>query len=361
MKTHFFDMNISSVDKNKLQELKWEKSTTIYKNEKEIPKGDNILVFEWIFSQNFKKWEVSRNWYKYIQDGWVVDNYARMPIILWQHNDAYGWIWFTSEIWQDSKWNLVWLFWVDLDMLEERNAKQVKWWFVSSISTWAITLEDWFEEIETWKIYSQDEARDKFWFENILDALFRQSDRILNYVVTKAELVENSLVTIWSNYWAIAKSVNTLSDEMREKAEELKKNKSSNDETLHTNYKSDMSKADIEKTLKDDVAPETKSDKVEDKNIDKVDDVETDKVEDKDINKKENSVEALQNKITELENSFDTYKNEVEKEIKELKETNSKLDKTNRDEVLENAPQINKWDNKSDLKSIWDFKDKWKK
>lgn len=351
METHYFNMEVNSINRDKLKKIEWEKRETLFKNAKEIPEWENIMVFQWVFSQNFKKWEVSRNWYKYDQKGWVVDNYARLPLILWQHNDSYGWIGFTKELWLDSKWNLVWLFWVDLDMLEERNAKQVRNWYVTSVSTWATTLEDWFEDVKTWKIYTRDEAEAKFWFDAIIDALWVMKDRVLNYVVTKAELVENSLVTIWSNYWAIAKSVNTLSDEMKKKAEELKLNKSSKDEILLDNYKSNMSKAVIE-TKDTDVTPEAE-----------VEVVETPVVVETEVETpvEPNNVELLNNKLAELEKSFDTYKNEVEKELNDLREKNKNIDAEARKNIIANAPQIVKGNKVDWVNSIEDFKNKYSK
>lgn len=69
---------------------------------------------------------MSRNKYKYSQDGWQFDHYANNPIILWQHNQDYGGIGRAKAFYKNSSGDLAGIFWVDLDTLEPRNAKQVK-------------------------------------------------------------------------------------------------------------------------------------------------------------------------------------------------------------------------------------------
>lgn len=366
MEKHYFNMQVNSISLNKLKELEWQKSKTLFKNSEAIPEWDNIMVFQWIFSQNFKKGEKSRNGYKYDQNWWIVDNYARLPIILWQHDDNYGWIGMTQELYLDTNNNLSWIFYVDLDTLEERNAKQVKKWFVKSVSTWAITLEDWFEDNETWKVYSQEEAMEKYWFENILNALWGAWNSVLTYIVSKAELVENSLVTIWSNYWAIAKSVNTLSDEMKKKAEELKQNMSSNDETLILNNKA-MKRAEKLKTneVETDIVPavEEETELVETDQ----EEVKTETWTDEPKTQEENKVvEVLRNDFNLLKNDFETLRNTLEtlkSENEALKEENKALKNTDKvkqkQNILDNAPKITTWTD--GVKSIEDLKNKYRK
>ncbi len=356
-KIHYFDMEVNSITRDKIKSIEWEKSKVLFKNSEKIPEGENIVIFSWVFSQNFQKWEKSRNWYKYDQEWWILENYARLPIILWQHQDDYGGIGYTQELWLDTKWNLCWLFYVDTETLEERHANQVKKWFVKSVSTGAITLETMFEHNETGKRYSRKEAEEEFGFENIWRCLCWFKDSILTYIVTKAELVENSLVTIWSNYWAIAKKVNSLNDEMREEAEKLKNLSSKQDETLFLNQETFMKKENLgtndTSTNTTPVVlaevPETTPKEENGVNVDSL----------------KNELEAEKNKVSELQNSFDTYKNEAETKINSLtlekdnlqKEVNEFKEKA-KTEILENAPNVTKWENNNGVKTVADFKKK---
>ena len=356
-KIHYFDMEVNTITRDKIKSIEWEKSKVLFKNSEKIPEWENIVIFSWVFSQNFKKWEKSRNWYKYDQNGWILENYARLPIILWQHKDDYWGIWYTQELWLDTKWNLCGLFYVDTETLEDRHSNQVKKWFVKSVSTGAITLETMFEHNESWKRYTRKEAEEEFGFENIWKCLYWFKDSILTYIVTKAELVENSLVTIWSNYWAIAKKVNSLSDEMKEEAEKLKNLSSKQDETLFLNYKTPMKKEDIEKNGNpNEATPEvTEGTPAEAPTEENGVNVESLK----------NELEAEKNKLSELQTNFDTYKNETETKINALtqeketlqKEVNELKEKA-RDEVLKNAPKITKEENKNGVKTLDDFKKK---
>jgi len=327
MEKHYFNMDINSITRDWLKKLEWEKATTLFKNSDWIPEWDNIKIFQWIFSQNFKKWEKSRNWYKYDQNGWLVDNYARMPLILWQHDDWYGWIWLTQELWLDTKWNLQWLFFVDLDMLEDRNRKQVEKGFVKMVSTWAITLEAMFEDNETWKRYTREEAEDKFGWENIIKCLWGMRDSILTYVVTQAELVENSLVTIWSNFWAIAKSVNTLDNEMKTIAEQIK---SEHDKNLFSK-KSDMVK-DVKNTVEEEKEVETtpETTETEENKVDSLKEVDTLKNE---IASKDSEIESLKNSLSVKDTEINSLKDEVSKKETEI---NTLRDEA-KEKVLANA------------------------
>ncbi len=170
----------------------------------EAPKWDNIIIFRWIASQSYWKWEKSRNGYKYDQNGWDTTNYWKNPIILWQHNASYGWIGKCMSFWLDDENNLNTMFFVDTNNLDERNAYQVKNWYVTAISTWAISKEHMFEDQEDdYKMITQEEAEEKYDFWEVLYALWGMSDKLI-LVVTKSEMLEHSMVTIWSNWEAIA-------------------------------------------------------------------------------------------------------------------------------------------------------------
>lgn len=351
MNKHYFNMKVNSLNRDWLKKLEWEVDKVLFKNSESIPEGDNIKIFQGIFSQKFGKWEKSRNWYKYDQNGWYVDNYARMPIILWQHDDSYGGIGFTQELWLDTKWNLQGLFYVDLDMLEERNRKQVEKWFVKMISTWAITIEDWFEHNETGKIYSFDEAEDEFGWENVWKSLWGVKDAILTYIVLKAELVENSLATIWSNFWAIAKSVNSLWDEMKEKAEQIK---SKYDKTTLISKDEDMTK-NLKKNSEEEVVetPETQEEEVVKTTDEVVETPETEWGEDITETKEENkvktdSVETLKNALASKDSEIESLKNSLSAKDTEIKSLTDKIEKYESDakeKILANANVDNSIDN----------------
>lgn len=359
MEKHFFDMQVNTIDRNAIKNI--ERKETLFTNKKEIPEGENIIVFEGVFSQKYKKGEKSRNGYKYIQSGWDVSNYAELPIILWQHDDTYGGIWFAKEIYLNKQWDLSWVFFVDLNTLDEKKAYQVKNGYVTSISTWAITLEDWFEDNATWKIYTSDEAEKKFWFDAIMDCLFWVQDAVLTYVVTKAELIENSLVTIWSNAKAKALQVNSLQDEMKKKAEELKTNQiqSQTRDTLLPNEDSMEKQENTSEITTPDVVDEVVetpvTDEVEETQVSE----ETRETTKETQTEEENKIETLENEIQELKNSFAEYKNEMEAKFDSLK-TDTKISQReeNRAKVKKIFETSGAKQNASDVKSVEDFKKK---
>lgn len=332
MEKHFFDMKIDSINRDWLKKLEWEKSKVLFKNSDWIPEWDNIKIFQWIFSQNFKKWEKSRNWYKYDQEGWFVDNYKRLPIMLWQHDDSYGWIWFVNELYVDTKGNLAWIFYVDLDMLEDRHRKQVEKWFVTMVSTWAITMEAMYEHNENWKRYTQDEAVEEFWYSNVVEALWGDVNAILTYVVTKAELVENSLVTIWSNFWAIAKSVNSIWDEMNTIANQMKSKQDKN------NLFSKNSTMNLDEAMKE---------------------IETLW---NDVSERDTKLNALTDEVSEKAKKIDSLEKDVEakeKEINTLKDKSSKnedklekLEKDAKEKILAAAKIDNGWGEKVETDKV---------
>ena len=178
-------------------------NSSMVKTGKEIPTEGNIVVFKGIASQNYAKGEKSRNGYKYDQNGWDFSSYMSNPIILWQHNAQFGGIGNAVSFWNDAKGNLNALFFVDLDTLEERNAVQVRKGYVTAISTGAIAKEYMFEDNDTGERYTEAEAEEKFGGWNVLLAYWGENKN-LTLVVTKAEMIENSLVTIGSNENAIA-------------------------------------------------------------------------------------------------------------------------------------------------------------
>lgn len=138
------------------------------------------------------------------------------------------------------------MFFVDLDTLEERNATQVKRGFVSAISTGAIPEEYMFEENDSGDLYTEADAEEKFGWKNLWDAMWGDSD-ILTLVVTKAKMIENSLVTIGSNENAIAMQ-NAIGKHFQEYAEEYKKTKTNSAEETETEKPTEPTTATVEET-----------------------------------------------------------------------------------------------------------------
>lgn len=78
-----------------------------------------------------------------------------------------------------------------------------------------------FEDAETGEMLSEVDAEEKYGWENVWKALVGWGSDFITLVITKAKMVENSLVTIGSNEKALAVS-NSLSDSFQERAEEYK-------------------------------------------------------------------------------------------------------------------------------------------
>lgn len=334
---------------DEVQELEWAKNKVLFTNSWEVPTWENIMLFEWIFSQNFWKGEKSRNGYKYDQNGWYVDNYARYPIILWQHDDNYWWIGYCKELWLDTNSNLCGLFYVDLDTLEERNAKQVRKWMIKGISTGASKMEAMFELNETGKRYTQEEAIQKFWREAVVNCLWGLWDTTLTYIITKAELIENSLVTIWSNYWALARQVNGLEDDMKNEAEKILKEAPKKVQNLYSNIWKMKEMKEKKETQKNDVETSTSEvtnteDSLEaSAKVNSEEDVKTSEwVETAEKNSAEgkNTLEVLTEKLETLQKNFDEFKENSTAEIDKLKAENKTLRDAQRKDVLESAPNV---------------------
>lgn len=313
---HYINLQIDSF--NDKQEIK--KNKVLFKNRGPIPDGDNIKIFTGIFSENYSKWKKSRNGYKYDQEGWDLKNYMKSPIILWQHNETYGWIGKALELYLDENNNLWGKFYVDLDLLDDRNRKQVERWMVTMLSTGAITLDWAFEENKTGKRYSENDAIEKFWISEVLNALNNIKNSILTYVVTKAELVENSLVTIWSNAWALAKSLNSIDDEMLEKAKKLESLYFNNTTMKKNELETEVTEPEVEETegewvteVESEVEEEVTTNDVEEEVTEEVTAEPTEKVETetnsitelkKSINAKDALIEWLTERVSKLENEI---------------------------------------------------------
>lgn len=223
---------------------------------------------------------------------------------------------------------------MDLDTLEPRHAKQIKNGYTAGVSTGASTEEYMFEDNENGNRYSREDAEEKFGWENVMNAFFGASS-VLTLVITKAKLLENSLVTIGSNAKAVALQ-NSIGDYFGRIAEDYK--------TLHSNKNSMKNK--------DAITPETTESPV-------TETPETDT----------NSVEVLQNEVKNLQNQIEELKKNHQEEINKIRdEEKAKFDsllveETNkiRTEEKENLAKIVAEQNNTtgEVNSVEDFRKKY--
>ena len=221
----FFNMKANKFDT--LNDALKNFGTNAFSTGVEVPTNvdGNIIIFSGLASQAYGKGEKSRNGYKIDPNGWDFTNYGFNPIILLQHNDDLGGIGHAIKF-EVTAEGLNILFYVDLNTLDAKTAYQVKNGFINAISTGHITKSDGIEEVETGIVYTIGDAIEKFGIDNVWDAFCGESE-MFTYIVTKAEAVENSLVTIGSNEKAMA-TQNAIGGYVKNKygnsLEELKKN-----------------------------------------------------------------------------------------------------------------------------------------
>jgi len=342
----FVNFNATKINKNDLEEkLNNNKWKLMWK----MPKvDDNILVFEWVLSQNYGLWEKNRNWYKIDPNGWDFSDYKNNPIILLQHNHENGWIGRAVKFDINESWDLTSIFYVDLNTLDEKTRYQIENWYISSVSTSHITIEDMVEDNKTGKRMTREEAMEEwvdvrwvlFWY-----------DENYTLVVTKANMIENSMVTIWSNEKAIVshnsvwnyftnKYINTLELTDEKKNELLQNNFLSNDiktmikktndvKTSKSNTKVDETKVNetnVEETKADETkADETKTDetKVEETKVDetKVDETKVEETKDDETKVEETKVDETKNKVSENNDSSENDETKAESENDEVEKS----------------------------------------
>lgn len=252
--TFYISTVCNSLDQNAVQDILSMKSDWIKKTGVEIPQNnENIVVFKGVVSQNYGVWEASRNKYKYDQTGWIFDDYNHNPLILWQHDQDYWAIGHAVQFWLDQEKNLNALFYVDLSTLEPRHANQIKNGYVKGISTGASTVEYMFEDNSTGERMNREDAEAKYGWENVFLALVWWANDFITLVITKAKMVENSMVTIGSNEKALAMK-NSIGTSFEKIAEEYKNSKngskkadlSSNSTSMNQEIKKDNTTDDPE-------------------------------------------------------------------------------------------------------------------
>ena len=319
----FFNMVANSISKENMASALDDFTKNAIETNIDVPTGDNIMIFKWIASQAYKKGGKNRNGYKIDPNGWDFTNYLLNPIILLQHNAQTGGIGKAIKFDVNND-GLNILFFVDLNTLDDKTRYQVENGYISAISTGHITEEDGIEDNKTGKVYSIEDAMEKFWWENVWSAFMWGSD-LYTYIVTKAQAIENSLVTIGSNEKAIAlpnaigKYALNRHAPLINKLEEMKKN--AEDKKLE----------DVKVNEEDKVEEKVEEKETEEKTDEKVED----KVESVETNDEEKVEEEVTEEGTTEENTTEENKEDEEETTEENKEEENKEEETIEEETTE--------------------------
>jgi len=315
----FLNFNAKVLDKSTIIETEDNKWKVMSK----VPKGENIMVFEGIASQNYWLWEKSRNWYKIDQNWWDFKAYKNNPIMLLQHDHTYWGIGHSINISQDENGNLINRFYIDLNTLDDKTRYQVENGFITAVSTSHISKEDMIEDNKTGERMTFADAWENG--VNVWEVLRWISDTH-TLVVTKAEMVENSLVTIWSNEWAIVWHNSVGSYFTNKYIENMKITKKQKDEMLKKKW--------LSKDMKEKI-----------NGLEEVVEKEVEDIE-KEVVKKD--VEEVKKEETPKETSEEVEKEEIktpengDKDMEENKETESEND--------EETKKESKWESENDSK-----------
>lgn len=155
---------------------------------------ENIIHFKGLASQKFGKGEVSRNGYKIDPKGWDTKNYMKNAQILLSHDDGEP-IGRATKITPSAN-GLEIEFYINLNWVrDDADKARITDGAFSALSTGHITKEYKFENKETGEVLSPEEAEEKYDTDK-WDLFYGDA---WNFVVTKAELLEVSLVSLPSN------------------------------------------------------------------------------------------------------------------------------------------------------------------
>jgi hypothetical protein len=339
----FFHLNCEALKPKKVNDLLSDTKLDMIKTGVELPQDDNIIVYKGIASQHYEAGEKSRNGYKYNQRGWIFDDYNQNPVILFQH-DTLQPIWQALSFWIDRNKNLNIMFFVYKDALEWVDKIRVEKGLIKALSTGALTEEYKFENSE-WELISEDEAIEEYWFSAIIDAFNWISD-ILTLVVTKARMLENSLVTIGSNEQAMAMQ-NWIGQYFKNKANLL-----NNNETMKT--KQNEVEEEVIEEIKEEIIEETKEEVEEETNA--VEIISLEELQEEEEAKEE----AKEEEIIIEENSLKDIIEEVEQseEITEVEEVEEEAhimeDKIDNQTIITNDLD---WNKSIDIKSDFEIKE----
>lgn len=294
------------------------------------PTGESIMFFKGTATEEFKKGETNRNGYKIDVDAWDWKNYKKNPIVLLQHNSNEP-IGKVMEILPHEKGVDV-VYYVDKNALDEKNAARMEAGLIPMLSTGSLAHEVMFEHEKTGDRLPENEFFDLPWKE------------MKNYirVITKAEAVEISAVTIGSNPNALTVK-NALeiyfNNRHMDQEEKVNKEKKEAEEAAEnaeeTAEKSTESKETSEKEeTKEEVKEESKEEKSEEETKEEEKKEDAVKEEDKVVISEEDKQKlvdtmatlqkALDNSITESEKEEAKEENKVEVSV-EVNKTVMKL------------------------------------
>lgn len=355
----FFHLNCEALKPKKVNDLLSDTKLDMIKTGVELPQDDNIIVYKGIASQHYEVGEKSRNGYKYNQRGWIFDDYNQNPVILFQH-DTLQPIWQALSFWIDRNKNLNIMFFVYKDALEWVDKIRVEKGLIKALSTGALTEEYKFENSE-WELISEDKAIEKYWFSAIMDAFNWISD-ILTLVVTKARMLENSLVTIGSNEQAMAMQ-NWIGQYFKNKANLL-----NNNETMKT--KQNEVEEEVIEEIKEEIIEETKEEVEKETNaveIISLEELQEEEEKEEEILDEENTLQELKEISIKQEEAWDDSWidiTEVIEEIEEEKEENLELEETKEAPIEENKIDNQTiitndldWNKSIDIKSDFEIKE----
>jgi hypothetical protein len=185
-----------------------------------LPEGDNVQVFRGLASQNFPKGKKSRNGYKYDHSGWVLNDYKRNPAIFLSHNDEMPIGKMLSIDITEAGMEVT--YFVDYATKAGKEYEhELRNGYISMLSTGALTREWMIEDNRTGKRYTREEAREAGI--DLWSVLIGASEDY-TMVVTKAELIEVSMVAVGSNAGAFtaADSLKSYFQNIMTKDEALK-------------------------------------------------------------------------------------------------------------------------------------------
>lgn len=350
----FFHMQCETLKKKAINDLLSDKKIDMIKTGVELPKDENIIVYRGIASQNYWKGQKSRNWYKYKQDGWDFQDYFINPLVLFQHDTAQP-IWHALSFWHDEAGNLNIMFYVYKEALEWADKVRVEKGLITAISTGAYTDEYKFEEVETGQLLTEEEAEEKYGWSNLIDAFWGVCDFLI-LTITKARMIENSLVTIWSNEQAMAVQ-NGIWQYFQNKVEELKeKNKGKEEEENQEEKKNDVEEVDEE--IKQEKKEEEQFNE-EEKGEEEIAEWEEQEVEETQVEEETKEEEDLKENEKEEDIVDDIEDEKEEEETEETEETEEEAPKTEEGEDTEiESP---KEDDKDDNQDTEAKEDAWNK
>ena len=251
-----FWLQIDDIEKVERNDIKLSKDAV--KTKADLPKGENILFFKGKASQNFAKGKVSRNEYKIDTKGWDLTGYKNNAQILLSHNPEQPIGKTLSLTKSDDGLDIV--YFVNLSWMNEVDANRMRDGAFSGLSTGHITREYKFENAETGEVMDEEQANEKYG----LDRWDLFMSEAWNMIVTKAELVEISAVTLPSNPDALTVK-NSLKQFFDNEMSNLKKNLKDAGLEINEEEEKDAAVAEeAEGTVKAEAKEEVTEEKTED-------------------------------------------------------------------------------------------------